>query len=118
MYSVMVCVCQNSTGKELGGASDVPRMMSTPEPEPVEVDEPIIEEESEEEEEEVRELQRESLLEWQSGEMLLKIELNNRAQCKNASILYESCTKEALLVLLPNRIKSHTYTAYVRQDIE
>ena len=92
--------------RELGGASDVPRMMSTPEPEPVEVDEPIIEEDSEEEEE-VRELQRESLLKWQSGEMLLKIELNNRAQCNNASILYESCMKEALLVLLPNRIKCH-----------
>ncbi|CAI8025755.1 hypothetical protein GBAR_LOCUS14856 [Geodia barretti] len=39
--------------RELGGASDVPRMVSTPEPEPVEVDEPIIEEESEEEEEEL-----------------------------------------------------------------
>ena len=44
--------------RELGGASDVPRMVSTPEPEPVEVDEPIIEEESEEDEEEVREFQR------------------------------------------------------------
>ena len=43
--------------RELGGASEVTRMTSTPEPEPVEVDEPIIEEESEEEEEEVRELQ-------------------------------------------------------------
>ena len=40
--------------RELGGASEVSRMMSTPEPEPVEVDDSIIEEESEEEEEEVR----------------------------------------------------------------
>lgn len=37
--------------RELGGASEVSRMMSTPEPEPVEVDDSIIEEESEEEEE-------------------------------------------------------------------
>ena len=32
-----------SVARELGGASDIPRMMSTPEPEPLEFDEPLIE---------------------------------------------------------------------------
>ena len=37
--------------RELGGASDVPRMMSTPEPEPVDMEEPPIDEDSEGEDE-------------------------------------------------------------------
>ena len=35
--------------RKLGGASDVPRMMSSPEPEPVDADDPIEEEEEESE---------------------------------------------------------------------
>lgn len=37
--------------RELGGASDVPRMLSTPEPEPVEEDAPILDEDMEDEDE-------------------------------------------------------------------
>ena len=36
--------------RQLGGAWDMPRLISTPEPEPLEIDEPIDDEDSEEEE--------------------------------------------------------------------
>lgn len=40
--------------RELDGASDMDRMLSTPEPEPVAGDDPIVEEDDSEEEDEVR----------------------------------------------------------------